>query len=319
MPHEQTKVNGYRVKLKIMFHVEHTENKVPSVCVVCDNKDVKFLFKVRDHFLSGETFSLFKCNSCGLISTFPAPDENHVASYYKSEKYISHSSSPASFFEFLYQGVRHFTLNRKAKLTLKYAHGKKLLDIGCATGEYLQTCRKKGFEVFGIEPNQKAREIAFTNHGLIIEDLDGLNTFKPGTFDAISMWHVLEHVHDINERMIQLNRLLKEDGVAIIALPNSESYDAAHYKEIWAAYDVPRHLYHFNKSAFKTLAEKHEFKVRNILPMKFDAYYVSLLSEKYKNGKGSPIKAFLTGLRSNIKAKMKQGNYSSLIYVISKN
>lgn len=302
-----------------MFHVEHSENNVPTVCLICDNKDISFLLNTKDHFLSGETFSLFKCNSCGLISTFPAPDENHIASYYKSEKYISHSSKPATFFEFIYQGVRHFTLNKKADLTKKYAHGKKLLDIGCATGEYLQTCRKKGFDVFGVEPNQKARETAFANHGLIIEDLDGLNTFKPATFDVISMWHVLEHVHDINERMVQLNRLMTEDGVAIIALPNSESYDAGYYKELWAAYDVPRHLFHFSKKSFTTLAEKHGFKVRKILPMKFDAYYVSLLSEKYKNGKGSPIKALLTGLRSNMNAKMKHDNYSSLIYVISKN
>ena len=298
--------------------MEHTENKVPSVCLGCDNKYISFLINVDDHFLSGETFSLFKCNTCGLISTFPAPDENHISSYYKSEKYISHSSRPGNFFEFMYQGVRRYTLNRKANLTLKYAHGKKLLDIGCATGEFLQTCRKKGFDVYGVEPNQKAREIAFINHGLFIEDLDGLATFKPATFDAISMWHVLEHVHDINERMVQLSKLLKEDGVAIIALPNSESYDAAHYKDTWAAYDVPRHLFHFNKSAFNTLATKHGFKVKAILPMKFDAFYVSLLSEKYKKGKGSPIKALFNGLRSNINAKMNKGNYSSLIYIISK-
>lgn len=298
--------------------MEHTKKKVPSPCLVCNNEDISFLLEVKDYFLSGEIFPLYKCNTCGLISTFPAPDENHIASYYKSEKYISHSSRATNFFEFLYQGVRHFTLKKKANLTLKYAHGNKLLDIGCATGEYLQTCRKKGFEVYGVEPNQKAREIAYINHGLIIEDLEGLNTFKPGTFDAISMWHVLEHVHDINERMLQINRLLKEDGVAIIALPNSECYDAAYYKDKWAAYDVPRHLFHFSKLAFKTLAEKHGFKVKVIRPMKFDAYYVSLLSEKYKNGKSAPIRALLTGLRSNIKAKMKHGNYSSLIYIISK-
>lgn len=301
-----------------MFHVEHTENKMPSVCLLCDNKDVKFLFKVKDHFLSGETFSLFQCSECGLIFTSPAPNENIIDQYYKSEKYISHAAKPTNLFEFIYQQVRHFTLSRKANIALKYAHGKKLLDIGCATGEYLHTCQKKGFDVFGVEPNQRAREIAFINNGLNIEDLEGLNTFRPGTFDAISMWHVLEHVHDINERMVQIDRLLKQDGVAIIALPNFESYDATFYKDAWAAYDVPRHLFHFNRKSFSTLAEKHGFKIRKILPMKFDAYYVSLLSEKYKNGKGSAIKALFIGLRSNIKAKMKQGNYSSLIYVISK-
>ena len=301
-----------------MFHVEQSENITPKACLVCDNKDISFLMEVKDHFLSGETFSLYKCNSCGFISTHPAPDESAIAAYYKSEKYISHSSKPSSLFEFIYQQVRRVTLKRKARITSKYAHGKQLLDIGCATGEYLETCKKEGFDVFGAEPNQKAREIALANYGLNIGDLDTLNSFEPESFDVITMWHVLEHVHDFNERMDLINRILKSNGSVIIALPNPESYDAHYYIDSWAAYDVPRHLNHFTQNALSTLAEKHGFLVREILPMKFDSFYISLLSEKYKNGRSSFLKAILVGLKSNYRAKQHQNNYSSLIYILNK-
>ena len=301
-----------------MFHVEQPEKTLPKTCLVCDNQNISYLMEVKDHFLSGEIFSLYKCNSCGLISTFPAPDENSIADYYKSEKYISHSSKPVSFFEFLYQQVRRITLKRKAKITSDYSHGKKLLDIGCATGEYLQVCKKRGFEVLGVEPNQKAREIGRDNYGLNIGDLDTLSSFSPESFDVITMWHVLEHVHDINERMASINRLLKSNGIAIIAIPNPESYDALHYIDNWAAYDVPRHLFHFSQNALKTLAEKHGFLVQNILPMKFDAFYVSLLSEKYKRGSSAFLRAMIVGRKSNFKAKQHKNNYSSLTYILSK-
>lgn len=298
--------------------MEQSEIIIPRTCLVCDNQNISFLMDVKDHFLSGETFSLYKCNSCGLISTFPAPDESKISEYYKSEKYVSHSSKPSGLFEFAYHQVRQITLKSKAKITSKYSHGKKLLDIGCATGEYLQTCKKQGFEVSGVEPNQKAREIALANYGLKIGDLNSLNSFSPESFDVITMWHVLEHVHDINERMAKINQLLKLNGIAIIAVPNPESYDAHHYIDKWAAYDVPRHLFHFTQNALKTLAEKHGFTVREILPMKFDAFYVSLLSEKYKTGRSSVLKATMTGIKSNRKAKQQQNNYSSLIYILSK-
>ena len=301
-----------------MFHVEQPEKTIPKTCLVCDNQDVNFLMEVKDHFLSGETFSLYKCNSCGLISTFPAPDEHSIADYYKSEKYISHSSKPSSLFEFIYQQVRNVTLKRKAKITSEYAQGKKLLDIGCATGEYLLTCKKRGFEVFGVEPNQKVREIALAKNGLKIDDLTTLESYSPESFDVITMWHVLEHVNDINERMARINQLLKPDGTAIIAVPNPESYDAHYYIDRWAAYDVPRHLFHFTQKSIKNLAEKHGFVVQEILPMKFDAFYVSLLSEKYKNGSTSFLQALKVGFKSNFKAKRQQNNYSSLIYILSK-
>lgn len=218
----------------------------------------------------------------------------------------------------LYQTVRNFTNKSKAKLVQRLSKGKSILDIGCATGEFLIACKQKGFIVYGVEPNEKAREVALENHKLVINDLSFLDECESNSFDVITMWHVLEHVHEINKRMQQVYRLLREDGTAIIALPNYESYDAAHYKENWAAYDVPRHLFHFNKTSFETLAKKNGFQLREILPMKFDSYYVSLLSEKYLNGKGSLVKATFRGFLSNLKARQNNNQYSSLIYIISK-
>ncbi|MBW6491464.1 MAG: class I SAM-dependent methyltransferase [Lentimicrobium sp.] len=287
-------------------------------CEICDNESFTFLSDIKDHFLSGEIFSLYKCNSCGLISTFPAPAEFDLPKYYLSEKYISHSARPESLFEFLYQTIRKYTLKHKAKLVSKYAGGKNLLDIGCATGEFLMACKNRGFEVSGVEPNKKAREIAAKFHSLKIEDLQALSEFEDHTYDVISMWHVLEHVRDINQRFEEIHRLLKKDGVLIIALPNPESYDAEHYKSYWAAYDVPRHLYHFNENALKTLSIKHGFHIQKILPMKFDAFYISLLSEKYKTGKGSFLKAFYWGFKSNLYANQNHRGHSSLIYILSK-
>lgn len=298
--------------------MEQIQNNQPSHCLICDNKAFTFQYKVKDHFLSGEDFSLFRCDSCGLISTFPQPELSEIGRYYQSSDYISHSSKAGNLFELLYQSVRKFTNNRKAKLVLKYANGKNILDIGCATGEFLVACRSKGLNVFGAEPNEKARDIAFEKNKLVINDLNFLDDSKSNSFDVITMWHVLEHVHDLDTRMKQVNRLLIDDGTAIIALPNYESHDAQYYKENWAAYDVPRHLFHFNKTSFETLAKKNGFQLREILPMKFDSYYVSLLSEQYKCGKKSFPKAIFRGLLSNLRARQNKNQYSSLIYVISK-
>jgi SAM-dependent methyltransferase len=298
--------------------VEQRQNNQPSHCLLCDNKSFTFQFEVKDHFLTGETFSLYKCDSCGLISTSPAPAVDEIGRYYQSANYISHSSKAGTPFELLYQTVRNFTTKSKAKLVQRLAKGKNILDIGCATGEFLIACKQKGFKVFGVEPNEKAREIALENHNLVINDLAFLDEAASNSFDIITMWHVLEHVHDINKRMEQVFRLLRDDGTAIIALPNYESHDAVYYKESWAAYDVPRHLFHFNKSSFETLAQNNGFQVREILPMEFDSYYVSLLSEKYLNGKGSLVKAIFRGFLSNLKARRNNNQHSSLIYIISK-
>ncbi len=273
---------------------------------------------VKDYFLSGEEFAIYKCSQCGLLITRPMPEVSKLGRYYASENYISHSSKSTDAISKVYHFVRNYTHKQKYKLLKKYSSGKSVLDIGCATGEFLNYCSTQGMTTLGIEPNEKARKIAESAYKLEVIDEPGIDTLASGSFDMITMWHVLEHVPDINQRVSDIFRLLNNDGVAFIALPNHASYDAAYYYRYWAAWDVPRHLFHFDRKSLPALANKHGFRVAAILPMRFDAYYVSLLSEKYMTGESSYVKAFLRGFLSNYKARSRSGEYSSLIYILKK-
>jgi 2-polyprenyl-3-methyl-5-hydroxy-6-metoxy-1,4-benzoquinol methylase len=238
-----------------------------------------------------------------------------MGKYYESAEYISHSDTKKGIFAAVYQQVRKYTLGRKLALISKLQPKGEILDIGCATGQFLNYMSEHGWKTTGIEPDEKTRAHAISEYGLQVFPEEKLNTFSNSSFDVITMWHVLEHVSDLNGRMEQLKKLLKSHGTLIIAVPNCEAYDAKKYGEFWAGYDLPRHLYHFTKSDIKLLAEKFGFTIVNVLPMKFDAFYVSLLSEKYKSGKLRWLAAFWNGIWSNLKSEQNQG-HSSLIYVI---
>lgn len=269
--------------------------------------------KVKDHFLSGEEFDLLYNQEFKMLVTSPVPE--NLDSYYDSSAYISHSNQKRGIFEKTYGFVKTIALQRKLKLINSFdLPGKSLLDIGAATGDFLATCKKGGWDVKGTEPNQKARSIAFQQGIELLENNEGL---KKHSFDVITLWHVLEHIENLFEFISQLNELLKDNGRIIVAVPNYKSFDSEYYKEYWAAYDVPRHLWHFSKESIVKLFSKENIVVDQILPMKFDAFYVSLLSEKYKSGKMNLFQAFFTGLKSNRKAK-RTGEHSSLIYVLKK-
>ena len=273
---------------------------------------MKTTIEVKDHSVSGESFRLEYDEQLHMYVTTPKPSEEKLPSYYASENYISHTDGKRSLFEKMYQVVKGITLSRKQKLLTSYLPAKgSLLDIGAGTGDFLEYATQKGWNISGVEPSEKARALAKQKNISLTESLPE----EEITYDAITMWHVLEHVYDLEGQLIWLKEKLSREGVLFIAVPNFESFDAAHYKTDWAAYDVPRHLYHFSRKSIQLLFEKHEMEVVKMLPMKFDAYYVSLLSEKYKTGKMKFINAFLSGWRSNRKAK-KTGAYSSLIYVI---
>ncbi len=273
---------------------------------------MKTTIEVKDHSVSGESFRLEYDEQLHMYVTTPKPSEEKLPSYYASENYISHTDGRRSLFERMYQIVKGITLSRKQKLLTSYLPQKgSLLDIGAGTGDFLEYAAQKGWNVSGVEPNEKARNLAEQKNVLLTEDLPEGEI----TYDAITMWHVLEHVYDLEEQLVWLKEKLSREGVLFIAVPNFESFDSAHYKTDWAAFDVPRHLYHFSRKSIQLLFEKQEMKVVKMVPMKFDAYYVSLLSEKYKTGKMKFMNAFWSGWRSNKKAKQ-TGAYSSLIYVI---
>lgn len=277
-----------------------------------------------DHTVTKEKFHLEWDNKLEMYITSPRPDENDLGNYYDSKEYISHTDSKDSFIDKLYQAVKNFTIKRKVKLIEPFKiKDKSILDIGCGTGDFLVACRNNGWEVQGVEPNAKAMEISsgklssigdMPKRRVVFQDIQELIDMKK-KYDVISMWHVLEHIYNLTEYIELLKSLLNKNGVLIIAVPNFKSFDAHYYSEHWAAYDVPRHLWHFSKKSIKILFEKVGLKVIRILPMKFDAYYVSLLSEKYKKSKLNLLRAFYIGFLSNIKAK-KTKEYSSLIYII---
>ena len=272
--------------------------------------------KVKDHSVSGDVFDLIINSEYGFLETTPQPSKEKLPEYYQSEDYISHTDSKRNVFEKVYHLVRTISLKKKLSLINRFASEKKnLLDIGCGTGDFLQTALKNNWHVSGIEPNTQARTIANKKTNNLVFEVEQLLKFEPNSFDVITLWHVLEHLPNLDEHISIFKKLLKPNGSLIIAVPNYKSYDAKHYKAFWAAYDVPRHLWHFNQESISKLVSKQSFEVANIKPMWFDSFYVSMLSEKYKSGKMNPIKGFWVGLLSNLKA-LSTKEASSLIYII---
>lgn len=268
----------------------------------------------KDYLVSGEEFQLLHDPEYDMLVTNPRPAEENLGSYYQSENYISHTDEKKGIVSFLYQAVKGYSLKKKVNLikTLNNGSG-KLLDIGAGTGDFLVAAKNKGWDISGVEVNEKARALAKEKAVPLKRTIENFTNEK---FDVITMWHVLEHISNYKEILETCQSLLNENGVLVIAVPNYKSYDAQHYKNYWAAYDVPRHLWHFSRKSLAIIIE-NTFQLISTKPLLFDSFYVSLLSEKYKTGSNFSLKALWIGLQSNIKA-MKTKEYSSLIYCFRK-
>jgi ubiquinone/menaquinone biosynthesis C-methylase UbiE len=273
----------------------------------------KHFLTVKDHSVSKEIFDLYYDEELDMLITSPQPELQNLGKYYESEDYISHTDNKRSLFEKAYHFVKNIALKNKLNLINSQQPQKgKLLDIGAGTGDFLLTAKNDGWETIGVEPSDRAKNIAKEKGISFVEEI---STLENHSLDVITMWHVLEHVPDLELQIQELKRLLKPTGTLIIAVPNYKSFDANHYQTFWAAYDVPIHFWHFSKKSIQLLFERVDMKLEKVLPMKFDSFYVSLLSEKYKTGKMNYIKAFLIGLKSNWKAKNSK-EYSSHIYIL---
>lgn len=278
-----------------------------------DISNKKHFLSVTDYSVSKEIFDLYHDEELDMLITSPQPSLDTLGKYYESVDYISHTDSKRSLFEKAYHLVKSIALKNKLNLINSLQSDKgRILDIGAGTGDFLSVAKQNGWQTIGVEPSDKAKAIA-KNKG--VSFVEKTTELQNNSFDVISMWHVLEHVPNLDEQIKELKRLLKPNGTLIIAVPNFKSFDAKHYGKFWAAYDVPIHFWHFSKTAIKSLFQKEKMKLVKVLPMKFDSFYVALLSEKYKTGKMNFIKAFFVGLQSNWRAK-KDFEYSSHIYII---
>jgi len=270
--------------------------------------------KIKDYSVSQEYFELHLDSKYGLLKTFPIPAD--LDKYYQSEDYISHTDTKRSLFEKIYYFVKQYTLYRKEKLIRFYSkQNGTLLDIGTGTGDFLNYASKKKWKTTGFEPNNKAKELARQKGVFLVESTTELTE---NAFDVITLWHVLEHIPDLEKQLLELKRLCKPNGHIIVALPNYKSYDAKYYKEFWAGFDVPRHVWHFSKMAIEKLFSEKHIVLEKIYPMCFDSFYVSLLSEKYKTGKMNFLKALVIGTLSNLNGMLSK-EFSSHIYVFKNN
>ncbi|WP_010255664.1 class I SAM-dependent methyltransferase [Myroides injenensis] len=278
------------------------------------NANEKYI-EVEDYSISHEKFQLYLDPDLHLLKTVPQPIFEKIGEYYKSEDYISHTDSKRNLFEKVYHIVKRKAIQNKIDLIESFSNAKgKLLDIGCGTGDFIFEANKRGWKVCGFEPNASASSLAKEKGLSLLESTENIDS---NSLDVVTMWHVLEHVHDLDKQIRELYRLLKPGGNLIIAVPNYNSYDAKYYGKYWAAYDVPRHLWHFSQKSIPLLFEPYLFSHIETCPMLFDSFYVSLLSEKYKTGKQNWLKAFWIGLKSNIEARQNL-EYSSLIYILKK-
>ena len=280
--------------------------------------DLKPFIQCKDHSVSRETFALYLDEKRDMLVTIPQPPKDQLPGYYESEDYISHTDSKRNLLEKVYHLVRQFSLKKKEKLITRVNQGEgRVLDVGCGTGDFLKVCEQTGWTIAGVEPNEKARQVALSKTNLknCYGSIEELIDSNPESFDVITLWHVLEHIPNLADFIAKIKAVLKPNGVLIIAVPNFKSGDAQHYGSSWAAYDVPRHLWHFSQNSMEQIFSEFDMKIMQTLPMIFDSFYVSLLSEKYLSGKQKYFSAFYQGFRSNLRAQ-RSGEYSSLIYLI---
>ncbi|QJD77951.1 class I SAM-dependent methyltransferase [Spirosoma rhododendri] len=285
-------------------------------CPVCSGTIFSSYVSCKDYLVSNQTFEIQSCDACGFRLTNPRPDAASIGQYYKSEEYISHNDSGGGLIGTVYKGVRSYTLRAKLALINSLVEKKgRLLDVGCGTGSFLETCQKDNWQIAGMEPDADARSVAKSKLNVALAS--SLAEVPQNQYNVITLWHVLEHIAELEKTVARFHQLLDDSGSLLIAVPNSDSYDAQTFGPYWAAFDVPRHLHHFTPETIKRLFEKHSFKLADKKPMVFDSFYISMLSSRYQTGQTDYLQSIRTGLQSNLRAR-KTGNWSSLIYIFKK-
>ena len=291
-----------------------------TTCPLCGGRHLESMMTCTDFYTSNEQFELHRCSDCGFLFTQHAPAEAEMGRYYETPDYISHTDTRKGIVNTLYHWIRSYMLGRKARLVIKESHsrGGKLLDIGTGTGYFPHAMHQRGWQVEAVEKSPQARAFASEHFGLEVKSGEALAQYAPGSFNAITLWHVMEHLEPLHEMWESFRRLLTEQGVLIIAVPNCSSFDAHRYGPYWAAYDVPRHLWHFTPSTIQQLASAHGFIMASRYPMPFDAFYVSMLSEKYRHRSFPFLRGLYAGMLAWFASLGSKDRSSSLIYVFRK-
>ncbi|MEJ2161886.1 MAG: class I SAM-dependent methyltransferase [Robiginitalea sp.] len=270
-------------------------------------------FKAKDHLVSGAEFDIVWNENKKCFQTLPVPEDMEL--YYDSPDYISHSDGETTLMDKIYQRAKKANLAKKFRLVERCNRGKGvLMDVGAGTGQFVRYAQERDWEAYGVEPNDQARELA---HQKGVSVYKSLSVQKAPVYDVVTLWHVLEHMADLDKNIREIYSVLKPGGWLILALPNYRSLDAKHYKSHWAAYDVPRHLWHFSKESVEQLFSDAGFELKSVKPLWLDAFYISWLSETYKQNKFAPLYGFALGLASNI-AGIFTREYSSHVYILQK-
>lgn len=291
-------------------------------CLICGAQLTGNIYlSAQNRFATDQTFIIEKCNNCTFLFTNPRPDAREIHEHYESEEYISHTDRKSSPHEFLYHYTRKLMLKKKVNLLKQYSKGSNeyLLDYGCGTGSFLQAAQKAGYVSTGYEPDKGARNMA-TQKGVYVESTKNkIFELCNDRFDVVTLWHVLEHLHEFPKILDDFYRIIKSKGLLVVAIPMANSADALYFKKQWAALDLPRHLYHFTPETITASCTKAGFKLIKRKGMPFDSFYISLLSQNERNAKIiSIINAFAIGCMSNFKAIMNKNPWSSEIYIFSK-
>lgn len=286
-------------------------------CPWCGSENAQLHIELKDLFLTQEPFKILECKDCGLLYTKPRPNKEEIGKYYKSDEYYSHQENKEGFIPKVYEKVKSINLKNKYTIATEKTRKGKILDIGCGVGDFLHTMEQHGWEGTGVEPSEEAKAIAKKRIKAQLLSSEEQENLIDGSFDVITMWHVLEHVDALRWQIQQLYRLCKPGGRIIIALPNYKSYDGQYYKAAWAAYDVPRHLNHFNEETIIKIFEESHLKHIKTKKLHWDAYYISYMSEKYLHHSLPLLRGAVRGMISNCKAR-KTGQWSSLVYVFER-
>lgn len=290
-----------------------------STCPLCQSSDIGLALKAKDHKISGEEFEIWDCKNCGFRFTQDVPDQDHIGEYYKGEIFISHSDTKEGVVNRLYHRARKVMLDRKYSLIHRLSSGRELMDFGAGTGYFLDHMRQRGYTVHGVEIDSGARAFAQKKFGIHI---DGIDTFYESkaqeAYDVITMWHVLEHIEDPHDLLQRLHRMLRPGGKMLIALPNHNSSDGKKYQQYWSAYDVPRHLWHFEPKTLELMIEQNGWKMDSMHRLPFDPFYNAILSEQFRAASLALVRGGVAGLTSTLSALATKRRASSLIYVVSK-